>query len=136
MDVLASTCRAHEIGERPDVHGTGVSDVAFRSEHVRGVLYHRTEVDPDIRYPPYSENQSLHKTAGEMLWSAARVRCACDPRPALEGPGPAPRSWRIAPFAHPIGALSDVHATSSSDVSRSDRLGADPTVTPHHNGHD
>jgi hypothetical protein len=72
------------------VHGTGVSDVAFRSEHVRGVLYHRTEVDPDIRYPPYSENQSLHKTAGEMLWSAARIRCACDPGPALERPGPAP----------------------------------------------
>jgi aldehyde dehydrogenase (NAD+) len=35
--------------------------------NARGVLYHGTSVDPDVRYPPYSENQALRSMAGKML---------------------------------------------------------------------
>lgn len=33
----------------------------------RGVLYHSTNLDPDVRYPPYSEHQRQRKVAAKLL---------------------------------------------------------------------
>ena len=35
--------------------------------NARGVLYHTTMLDPDLRYPPYGENKFTRKIAGQLL---------------------------------------------------------------------
>jgi hypothetical protein len=38
--------------------------------NARGVLYHGTRVDPDLRYPPYSSQQPLREAVASSSVSA------------------------------------------------------------------
>ena len=56
-------------GSRPLPGGVGASGMGkyhgewgFRTyTNARGVLYHGTQIDPDLRYPPYSSQKALRE---------------------------------------------------------------------------
>jgi hypothetical protein len=42
--------------------------------NARGVLYHGTEIDPDLRYPPYSRRMALRDRVASSTSAASTPR--------------------------------------------------------------
>jgi aldehyde dehydrogenase (NAD+) len=74
-DACVNECTIHPLIHELPFGGVGYSGMGnyhgrwgFEAfTNARGVLYHTTMLDPDLRYPPYGENKFTRKIAGQLL---------------------------------------------------------------------